>query len=296
MRNLQYIIPAILCLALYSCSTVKKATQKNGTAFKTTKSGIKYKFLQDAKGDRYVQEGEYVEIFIKTFFNDSLIFDSKEQSGGLPVTFPAGKPQFNGDLSEAFYLMTPGDSAIFLVSVDSLKANKQAIQPWMQEGKDITYAMKLVNIKSKEQVIAEREAKNKPQPQADPAKDDAELLAYFSHNNIKAVKRPSGLYYVIHQTTDGEKPLSGRTVKVNYTGKLLNGTQFDSNAGRGAPFSFTLGRGQVILGWDEGIALLKKGEKATLYIPSRLAYGESSPTPKIPPGSILIFDVELVDF
>ena len=100
---------------------------------------------------------------------------------------------------------------------------------------------------------------------------------------------------MITQTTDGEKPIPGQTVMVHYTGKLMDGTIFDSSEGKD-PLSFALGRGQVILGWDEGIGQLKKGEKATLFIPSYLAYGDRSPSPKIPPHSILIFEVELVDF
>ena len=86
---------------------------------------------------------------------------------------------------------------------------------------------------------------------------------------------------------------------MNYTGKLLIGTPFDSNVdpqfGHVSPFVFALGTGQVIRGWDEGIALFKKGGKGVLYIPSSLAYGERSPGPQIPANSVLIFDVEVVD-
>jgi FKBP-type peptidyl-prolyl cis-trans isomerase len=83
-------------------------------------------------------------------------------------------------------------------------------------------------------------------------------------------------------------------VKVNYTGKLLDGTQFDSSEGRD-PIEFALGTGRVIKGWDEGIAMMRKGEKAVLIIPSTLGYGERG-SQRIPPFSTLVFDVELVDF
>lgn len=293
MRYAPYILLAIYCTGLWSCSSTKKSTSNAKQAYITMPSGIKYRIVDDKPGNRYVKEGDYIELFIKTYFNDSLIFDSRQQSGGLPVAFPAGKPQFNGDLTESFYLLTPGDSAVFLVPVDTLKANKQNLQPWMIPGNDILYAIKMVGIKTQAELNAEKEKKAKEM--GDPNKDDEELVKYFRKNNITAEKRPSGLYYVIHKPTDGDKPLSGKTVKVNYTGRLMNGTEFDSNKGK-EPYSFVLGRGQVILGWDEGIALLKKGEKATLYVPSRLAYGNNSPSPKVPAGSILIFDVELVDF
>lgn len=287
MKFCKYILIATSFAALCGCSSSKKAT------ITRSDSGIKYKILHDAKGTEHAKEGDYVQIFIKTYFGDSLVFDSREQTGGKPVSFPVSKPRFNGDLSEAFFLLTPGDSGIFMVPVDTLAANKQKMQPWMTPGKDIVYAIKLEGIKTLEQVNAEKQEQAKAK--GDPKNEEKALAEYFKENNINPEKRPSGLHYVVHTPTNGEKPISGRTVKVNYTGKLLDGTVFDSNAGK-APFSFVLGRGQVILGWDEGIALLKKGEKATLYIPSRLAYGDNSPSPKIPAGSTLIFDVELVDF
>lgn len=293
MKYVHYILIAAVSLGLWGCSATKKTTS-NDAPFTTTKSGIRYKLLKDAKGKQFAKEGDFVEIFIKTYFEDSLIFDSKEQTGNKPVAFPVSMPRFNGDLSEVFTLMTPGDSGVFMVSVDSMKANKQSVQPWMKEGSYINYTIKLVSIKTQEQVQAEKIEKA-AKTDANPQKEEEEMLKYFKKKNIAPLKRPSGLYYLVTKSTDGEKPISGRTVKVNYTGKLMDGSVFDSNTGKD-PLSFVLGRGQVILGWDEGIALLKKGEKATFFIPSRLAYGENSPTPKIPPGSTLVFDVELVDF
>jgi len=297
MRYHQYILGLAASLTLFSCATTKKAKVKD-VPFTTTKSGISYKILKDAKGDQYAKEGDYVSLHIQTIFEDSLIFSSKKDRGGEPVTFPVAQPRFNGDLSEALTLLTPGDSAIFMVPVDTLKANKQTMQPWMKEGKSITYAMELVSIKTAEQVKKEKEEKAKAA--TNPDDDDKKLQQYFKKNNLSPQKKESGLYYLVTQSTNNEKPLSGQTVTVNYTGRLMDGTLFDSNLlpefNHVSPFKFVLGRGQVILGWDEGIALMKKGEKATLFIPSYLAYGDRSPSPKIPPHSILIFEVELVDF
>ena len=87
----------------------------------------------------------------------------------------------------------------------------------------------------------------------------------------------------------------GDTVKVHYTGKLMNGTKFDSSLDRGDPFQFTLGQGMVIKGWDEGVVGMKKGGKRKLTIPADKAYGPSGSPPKIPPNSALVFDIELVE-
>lgn len=108
-----------------------------------------------------------------------------------------------------------------------------------------------------------------------------------------AITTPSGLTYEILTKGNGKAPVKGGTVTVHYTGKLTNDTVFDSSVQRGQPFSFKLGVGQVIKGWDEGIALLHVGDKARLTIPANLGYGERA-AGKIPPNSTLIFDVELL--
>ncbi len=106
---------------------------------------------------------------------------------------------------------------------------------------------------------------------------------------------PSGLRYQIIQKGDGKKAEKGVKVSVHYKGQLLDGTVFDSSYKRKEPIDFTLGVGQVISGWDEGIQLLQVGDKARLVIPSDLAYGERGAGGVIPPNSTLIFDVELMN-
>lgn len=104
----------------------------------------------------------------------------------------------------------------------------------------------------------------------------------------------SGLRYQIIQKGDGKKAEKGSKVSVHYKGQLLDGTVFDSSYKRKEPIDFTLGVGQVISGWDEGIQLLQVGDKARLVIPSDLAYGERGAGGVIPPNATLIFDVELM--
>lgn len=104
----------------------------------------------------------------------------------------------------------------------------------------------------------------------------------------------SGLKYVITRAGNGKKAEAGKSVKVHYTGKLTDGSEFDSSVKRDKPFVFKLGAGQVIKGWDEGIALLSEGAKATFTIPPELGYGANGQG-SIPANATLIFDVELLE-
>lgn len=109
------------------------------------------------------------------------------------------------------------------------------------------------------------------------------------------MKTSSGLEYIETEAGTGAQAEAGKTVSVHYTGKLQDGKVFDSSVPRGDPITFQLGKGKVIKGWDEGIALMKVGGKAQLIVPPDLAYGERGAGGVIPPNATLVFDVELVD-
>jgi len=109
-----------------------------------------------------------------------------------------------------------------------------------------------------------------------------------------AITTASGLTYLITKKGTGPRPKKGDTVVIHYTGMLTNGVKFDSSRD-GKPLSFKLGVGQVIKGWDEGIAKLRVGDHAILVIPSKLAYGAKGAGDVIPPDAMLIFVVEIVD-
>jgi peptidylprolyl isomerase len=109
------------------------------------------------------------------------------------------------------------------------------------------------------------------------------------------VKTSSGLAYVDLKAGAGAAPTAGKQVKVHYTGWLENGTKFDSSVDRGEPFVFTIGVGQVVPGWDEGVMSMKTGGKRKLVIPPQLGYGSSGAGGVIPPDATLIFEVELLD-
>ncbi len=104
----------------------------------------------------------------------------------------------------------------------------------------------------------------------------------------------SGLKYTDEVVGTGESPKKGETVTVHYTGTLTDGKKFDSSKDRDEPFSFTIGVGQVIKGWDEGVLSMKVGSKRKLIIPSDLGYGSRGAGGVIPPNATLLFDVELI--
>jgi FKBP-type peptidyl-prolyl cis-trans isomerase len=108
-------------------------------------------------------------------------------------------------------------------------------------------------------------------------------------------KTPSGLRYLEVAKGQGAEATAGKKVSVHYTGWLPNGEKFDSSRDRDQPFGFALGAGQVIAGWDEGVAGMKVGGRRKLVIPPDLGYGTAGAPPDIPPGATLVFDVELLD-
>ena len=131
-----------------------------------------------------------------------------------------------------------------------------------------------------------------PTSQAD--KDKNLILQYLIDNKLEAKSTASGIYYIMEKEGTGDAhPDASSSIKAHYHGTLLNGEVFDSSYNRGKPLEFPLGR--VVKGWQEAIPMLKKGGKGKFIIPSALAYG-SRPSGKIPANSVLVFDIELIDF
>lgn len=290
-----------ITLVLASLSFVGGSFCYAQNGFKKLPSSLQYKIVKDVPGTYKTKLGDYMEFHLKSLVHfpkgDSILFDSRKMNGNKPLPYQVQPPQFKGDLAEGFLLLTEGDSAVFRVSVDSIMKTGNQATSWFQKGKNmfVEYGVTVTKVRSHEAM--QKEQKVSASKQVDI--DDQLLNSYFTQKGIKPMKTASGLYYTISQMGAGRKPIQGDNVCMNYTGMTLDGKKFDSNVdpqfNHVNSFCFKLGMGQVIQGWDEGVALLPKGSKGTLYIPSTMAYGAQSPSPLIPPNSVLVFDVEVVD-
>jgi FKBP-type peptidyl-prolyl cis-trans isomerase FklB len=170
----------------------------------------------------------------------------------------------------------------------------------MQPNKDMLFAGVEDAMANREPAIAEKDARALFQAAGEKAKKEMEekntvegkafLEANAKKEGVKTT--PSGLQYKVIKEGEGANPKLEDKVQVNYSGKLINGTEFDSSYKRGTPATFPLG--QVIKGWTEGLQLMKKGAKYELYIPAEIGYGARGQR-NIPPNSVLVFEVELLD-
>ncbi len=287
--------------------------------FVTTESGLAYLKVKEGSGER-PNDGEF--LMMNVAYNDengNVMFSSADRGGALPLNYVDSVFTNNGSLEEGFKLCGKGDSLILKISAEKIfkESFRQPLPDSIVAESTITVYLGVENIFTQEEFQTYRaEQAKKQQEKAETAAAeqitvDAKIIEdYLAQNGIETQSTEAGLKYVITQEGNGEKPANGNTVVVNYTGKLLDGTMFDSSVEEDAkagsvytegrdydkPFEFPLGQGRVIKGWDIGIGLLSKGAKATLYIPSSLGYGARGAGGKIGPNAILVFDVELVDF
>jgi len=257
--------------------------------FKKTPKGLLYKVIVDA-GKPKGKLGDIIKLnTVYSTWNDSVLFSTYEVGMG-PVQFTISPPSYSGDPMEGFVFIGQGDSAMFLMPVDSAFKG-QEFPPFAKKGEYIRVGVSVLSLMSKEDY--ERKKADDAKKQVD--QESKTIEEYLAKNNLKAQKTASGLYYIINDPGQGPKAVVGNTVTVGYTGKLLDGKIFDSshNPGR-TPYTFVLGKNPVVQGWLEGLQLFSAGGKGMLLVPSPLGYG-SRANGQIPPNSIMIFDIELLE-
>ena len=293
-------LAAMMSSLLMACTEQKPAHP----GYEMTPDSLYYHFHTQNEGE-LPQLFDVLETTITCVVNDTNVI--------IPVMdnlFQLIEPRYAGDIFSGMAMMHRGDSASFIVNIDSTFRTffGQPTMPSQYLPTDVMrfeikmkdfcsekeFALRQSNeIKAQMSQRIEQMKANNPEETEKAAKT---LAAFLKKNKIGVEPTESGLYYVMTEAGNGEKPEVGQIVTVHYTGKLLDGTVFDSSVERDQPFQFPLGLGRVIAGWDEGIALMSKGEKGVLYIPYYLAYGDRGAGGDINPFDNLMFEVELIDF
>ncbi len=283
LRAKNVAVALLILVAGYAC--------KNEEKFEASEDGYQYRFVVNGEGE-LPKEGDVIFYNMKyTTETDSLLYESKPEQ---PTPIPYNEQYWNslGPLYKAFQKIKVGDSII--IKIPTKKLFEESFNAKVPEGinaeGEIIFYIGAEKILTQPEMEAEIRAKSEEQLK----KEEGIIDDFLAQNNLEAQVTESGLRYIIEEEGTGSYPQPGDRVSVHYTGKLLDGKKFDSSHDRNEPLQFVIGRGQVIRGWDEGIALLKEGGKAKLIIPSSLAYGERGAGDVIGPNSVLIFDVELV--
>ncbi len=296
-RNL--IILAVAVLALSACKQFKKGD-----------GDMQYKLVEDKDGAT-IKEGDFVAFkLIEKTEEDSIVFNSYDVD--RPAYLIQNKAAFKGDIYTALGLMSEGDSGIFKINLDSLQLKMGMPKPQNTKGKYMLFTFKIEKVIAKGNMTdSALQATAQKYMDEDLAKaksgEAAKVANYISKNNLKPLATSSGLKYVILTEGKGPKAEVGDTVAANYTGKFLSGKVFDTSYPDVAkkeglfnpmrpyePMKVSLGTASIIPGLDEALLLLPKGTKATVIIPSELAYGQQG-SQMIPPYTPLVFEVEVVN-
>jgi len=291
--RLSFLVVVLAALAFVGCQKDEKVTP----------SGYKY-IVQTSTGGAKPNPGDYVYFHAQARNGDSVVYSSRMVGQEPFLQIPKDGQQEPGrtpsPVEEVLREMGVGDSVTVIVNLDTLPQKP----PGFENAKELYYDVVMTQIKTEDQFMKDSEVERQKQDaervesqarEAEVAATVADIVQKYNSGALASELKTtsSGLKYMILEEGSGAQANAGDLVNVHYYGVLKDGTMFDNSFGRGTPFSFALGKGMVIKGWDEGIALLKEGGKGVLFIPSDLGYGEAGSPPVIPGGSELIFYVEL---
>lgn len=282
-----------LTVSFFSC---KHADEKH------TDSGMKYTLYKENPGPK-AKIGDFVTLdMIYKTENDSVLFDSKKNK--MPLRFQLEKPPFSGSMEDGLTYLAAGDSATFFVSADSMVqkvfskmgGNNYVRPAFLKTGSFLKFDIRLLKIQSEldaaEEMYRELDKRS--------ALEKSGIEKYITDHHVTEKPDSSGIYIIRSTEGKGAVADTGKTVSFHCTGKFLNGEVFDSNSKEGITYSFIVGRGEVIKGWDVAFRKLRQGDKATLVVPSAMAYGETGVRNKmngtfiIQPNTPLVFEVDVV--
>ena len=289
-----FIVFALIGNALAQPNANKGYTQ--------TPSGILYKFHKTNKKGQMPEEGQvlFLSLEVKTEKPDTLLFASStvEKNEGIPYYEMLAKPNFKGDYSEILALMHVGDSLTAKFNADTFfhyiyKMERADLPFKVEANSNIVMNIMLNSIMEMDsfKVFFDKKQADKDRIAGEIEKKNID--DFIAANKLTVTPTASGLYYIETKPGTGDKPVTGDSVKVKYTGMFIDGSVFDSNEDIDN-MSMVTGVGMVIPGFDEAIQLMSPGAEATVIIPYRLGYGPQGYQPIIPPFTTLIFNLRLV--
>ena len=279
---------------------------------KKTPNGFEFKIIKE--GDGVLAKAGEVMVFNYQMKDskDSLWFNTDEE--GMPAALPIGDTtslSSEPGMIQVFRMLSKGDSVTFTMPIPEFftKVAGGFVPPNVDTTRTLSFSVGVIDIMDMEgyQIFQTELMEKKSVAQLE--KDGATIDSFLKDKGVESQKTAAGVRYVITQPGEGENVTSGQTVSINYTGTLLDGTFFDSNIktvaeANGtynparepyAPYDVTVDQSSVITGWHDAIKALNKGAKATVYIPSPLAYGPQRRSEEILENSILVFELEIVD-
>ncbi|MDA3911465.1 MAG: FKBP-type peptidyl-prolyl cis-trans isomerase [Bacteroidales bacterium] len=284
----QHLIYLLSIFFFISCNQ-----KSENDKFKTADSGLQYQLHESFPNNEKpgIDDVVVLDLIYETT-DGNLLFDSHDSDRTYMRTIK-GATHPGGSLEDGLNMMNIGDSASFKINAQDFfrfTLRQENLPENVSPNDYIIVHVRMKNMLKKEEYSNQLDKNYHASEEM-----ELELLEnYLKITNVTVEPTESGLYYVPIQAGSGDKAKSDDKVSVHYTGSLISGKVFDSSIGK-SPIQFTLGKGQVIPGWDEGIAMMKKGEKAKLIIPSKLAYGKRGKGENILPYSTLVFDVELIN-
>ena len=258
--------------------------------YKSTSDGLYYRFYRQDRSAQQPQLTDFLKLDMACYLDDSLYYDWSQSKSD--VYLQLSEPHFKGDLQSALAMMHVGDSASFYIKADSVAIHyyEQIPDSVGLKPEDVfRYEVKLLEIKTKDEFKAGIERMKEQK-----LKESRDVLeAYIRENGINELPIDSGIYLIPVEKGKGKCPEKGDMVELDFEAKLLNGQSIGSTFGQDEKFTFVLGEGYVIPGWEVIVPKMHVGERVTAIIPCEMAYGEHSVS-GIPPYSNLVYDIKLI--
>ncbi|MBO7624485.1 MAG: FKBP-type peptidyl-prolyl cis-trans isomerase [Bacteroidales bacterium] len=272
MKRLFIITLALCGLTIFGTSCKEKRLKD----FQQTEDGLYYKFIAQDTAARSANDGDY--LFMTLSYrtdNDSIVFNEQE------VVEIMRERQYPGDLSDAFRMMHEGDEAVFAFKADSfmLKSGMPELPPFIKDTTMLYFTVRMNKIRSMAEIDSEK---------------TEEIKSYMASHNLTAEPTESGLYFIETQPGKGKELTAGDSVSIRYTFRTINDSIFDSSEKEGGQPLYCI-VGQMFSGLNEGLGKMKRGGKATLIMPYKIAFGDRfNPYVPVPAFSTIVADIEVL--